>query len=94
MLNRNTIEYLGVWEIIYNPTFKPLEFEGFKANNIYQLIWIYKYLNALKFLFILTHPPAFLPEREEAEGWKCDNFVVLPPFLYPKVTICKWVNWR
>ena len=28
---RNTIEYLGIWEQLYNPEFKPLEFEGFKA---------------------------------------------------------------
>jgi hypothetical protein len=27
--NRNTIEYLGIWECLYNPDFKPLEFEGF-----------------------------------------------------------------
>ena len=27
---RNTIEYLGIWEYLYNPVFKPLEFEGFK----------------------------------------------------------------
>ena len=25
----NTIEFLGVWERLYNPDFKPLEFEGF-----------------------------------------------------------------
>ena len=30
--NRNTIEYLGVWETLYNPNFKPLEFEGFKKE--------------------------------------------------------------
>ena len=30
MRNRNTIEYLGIWESLYNPDFKPLEFEGFK----------------------------------------------------------------
>jgi len=29
--NRNTIEYLGIWEQLYNPKFKPLEFEGFKV---------------------------------------------------------------
>ena len=29
MRNRNTIEYLGVWEHLYNINFKPLEFEGF-----------------------------------------------------------------
>lgn len=26
---RNTIEYLGLWEQLNNPDFKPLEFEGF-----------------------------------------------------------------
>ncbi len=30
--NRNTIEYLGIWENLYNPNFKPLEFEGFKKE--------------------------------------------------------------
>lgn len=32
MRNRNTIEYLGIWESLYNPQFKPLEFEGFKKE--------------------------------------------------------------
>jgi hypothetical protein len=32
MRNRNTIELLGFWEIIYNPNFKPLEFEGFRKQ--------------------------------------------------------------
>ena len=30
MRNRMTIEYLGLWEYLYNPSFKPLEFEGFR----------------------------------------------------------------
>jgi len=30
MRNRNTIEFLGIWETLYNPSFKPLEFEGFR----------------------------------------------------------------
>ncbi|MFD2557104.1 KilA-N domain-containing protein [Sphingobacterium tabacisoli] len=30
--NRNTIELLGFWEMIYNPDFKPLEFEGFRKQ--------------------------------------------------------------
>ena len=30
--NRNTIELLGFWEIMYNPHFKPLEFEGFRKQ--------------------------------------------------------------
>ena len=29
MRNFNTIEYLGIWEKLNNPEFKPLEFEGF-----------------------------------------------------------------
>ena len=33
MRNRNTIEYLGIWESLYNPNFKPLEFEGFKKGS-------------------------------------------------------------
>lgn len=30
--NRNTIEYLGIWESLYNPQFNPIEFEGFKKE--------------------------------------------------------------
>ena len=30
--NRNTIELLGFWEQLYNPIFKPLEFEGFRKQ--------------------------------------------------------------
>ena len=32
MRNRNTLEFLGLWETLYNPNFKPLEFEGFKKE--------------------------------------------------------------
>ncbi|MCF7850004.1 MAG: KilA-N domain-containing protein [Kiritimatiellales bacterium] len=32
MRNRNTIEFLGIWEKLNNPGFKPLEFEGFKKQ--------------------------------------------------------------
>ena len=32
MRNRNTIEYLGIWETLYNPGFKPLEFDGFRKE--------------------------------------------------------------
>ena len=30
MRNRNTIEYLGLWEMLNNPNFNPIEFEGFR----------------------------------------------------------------
>ena len=30
--NRNTIEFLGLWEKLFNPDFKPLEFEGFRRE--------------------------------------------------------------
>jgi len=32
MRNRNTIEFLSIWETLYNPNFKPLEFEGFRKE--------------------------------------------------------------
>lgn len=30
--NRNTIEYLGVWERLNNPAFNPVEFDGFRVQ--------------------------------------------------------------
>lgn len=30
--NRNTIELLGFWESLYNPAFKPVEFDGFRKQ--------------------------------------------------------------
>ena len=30
--NRNTIEFLGIWEMLNNPNFKPIEFDGFKKQ--------------------------------------------------------------
>ncbi len=30
--NRNTIEFLGIWEQLNNPDFKPVEFDGFKRQ--------------------------------------------------------------
>jgi len=30
--NRNTIEFLGIWEQLNNSDFKPVEFEGFKKE--------------------------------------------------------------
>ena len=33
MRNRMTIEYLGLWETLYNPNFKPTEFEGFRNEG-------------------------------------------------------------
>ena len=29
LINRNTLEYLGTWEKIYNPDFKVVEFDHF-----------------------------------------------------------------
>lgn len=30
--NRNTLEFLGIWERLNNPAFKPVEFDGFKQQ--------------------------------------------------------------
>lgn len=32
MRSRDVIEFLGLWEMLHNPYFKPLEFEGFKSQ--------------------------------------------------------------
>lgn len=32
MRNRNTIEFLGIWETLYNPMFNPFEFERFRKE--------------------------------------------------------------
>ena len=33
MRNRNTIEYLGIWESLYNSDFNSLEFDGFRKQS-------------------------------------------------------------
>ncbi len=30
--NRNTLEFLGIWERLYNPDFNPVEFDGFRIQ--------------------------------------------------------------
>ena len=32
MRSRETIEYLGLWESLHNPNFKPVEFDGFRKD--------------------------------------------------------------
>ena len=32
MRNRNTVEFLGIWETLHNANFNPLEFEGFRKE--------------------------------------------------------------
>ena len=32
MRNRNTVEFLGIWETLYNPDFNPVEFDGFRKQ--------------------------------------------------------------
>lgn len=40
MRNRNTIEYLGIWEQLYNPDFKPTEFVGFRMQASLNAVFI------------------------------------------------------
>jgi hypothetical protein len=30
--NRNTVEFLGIWEALNNPVFNPIEFDGIRKN--------------------------------------------------------------
>ncbi len=36
MRSKNTIEYLGLWELLNNPDFKGVEFDPFKWMQAYQ----------------------------------------------------------
>ena len=38
MRTRDTIEFLGLWEKLCNPTFKPLEFERFRSEENVQIL--------------------------------------------------------
>ena len=56
MRNRNTIEYLGIWESLYNPQFNPLEFEGFRREaglNAFTLS-PQKWINATRAIGIIS----------------------------------------
>ena len=33
MRNRNTVEYMGLWETLHNPNFKGVEFDTFKKQT-------------------------------------------------------------
>jgi len=33
MRNRNTVEFLGIWEQLHNPGFNPIEFDGIKKQT-------------------------------------------------------------
>lgn len=54
MRNKNTLDFLGIWERINNPNFKPVEFDGFKNEAGYNSFtlspqkWI-KSVNAIGF---------------------------------------------
>jgi hypothetical protein len=58
MRNRNTIEFLGIWERLNNQNFNPLEFEGFKKQAG---------LNS----FVLT--PSQWIEKTNAVGMRCSR---------------------
>ena len=34
MRNRNTVEFIGVWEQLHNPNFKGIEFDTFKKQAV------------------------------------------------------------
>jgi len=67
MRNRNTVEFLGIWETLHNPNFNPLEFEGFRKEaglNAFTLSptrWI-EATNAIG-----AHQRRYSPERKACE---------------------------
>ena len=58
MRNRDTVEFLGLWETLHNPDFKPLEFEGFRMQaglNAFTLSPT-KWINAVNAIGIVSKP--------------------------------------
>lgn len=54
MRNRNTLEFLGTWESIYNPNFKVVEFDHFKQqeNHVHPLVdWNMTEADCLKYCY-------------------------------------------
>lgn len=47
MRNRNTVEFIGLWETLNNPNFKPVEFDTFRKQaglNSFNLTPIIKFI--------------------------------------------------
>jgi len=56
MRNRSTIDFIGLWEKLYNPSFKPLEFERFKmeAGNNYFVLSPQRWIEATNSIGIIS----------------------------------------
>ena len=54
--NRNTIEFLGIWEKVYNPNFKCAEFDIIKSKVA---------ISQMKILSEVTDRTIFLPDQKE-----------------------------
>ena len=56
MRNRSTIEYLGLWEKLNNPNFKPVEFDGFwtKSGSNNFVLSPTKWINATNALGLIS----------------------------------------
>ena len=66
MRNRDTIEFLGLWEQLNNPDFKPVEFDGFRVqgwnlNRTLAKINYRVHTDAIKDMLI---PPDVTPQRQ------------------------------
>jgi hypothetical protein len=49
--NRNTLEFLGIWEHLYNPGFNPVEFDGIKSQAVAQeAVWQSIFTTILPFM--------------------------------------------
>jgi hypothetical protein len=56
--NRGTIEFLGLWEKVNNPSFKPVEFDGFRneAGSNTFVMSVNKWVRATNAIGILSRP--------------------------------------
>ena len=65
MRNRGTIEFLGLWEKLNNPNFKPVEFDGFRneAGSNHFVLSPSKWINQTHAIGIITRQGISQGER-------------------------------
>ena len=64
--NRNTIEFLGIWEQINNPGFKPIEFDGFRKRCDFVKVFVPLCEADIKKGLVQSLPPKLPPKHSRS----------------------------
>lgn len=72
MRSKSTIDFIGLWETLNNPDFKPIEFERFRneAGNNYFVLSPQRWIQSTDAVGIVSRPG-----RYDGTGWRADTLV-------------------